>query len=53
MKRILVALLAGTMVLVASGCGGSTPAPATAGEPKPDAAMAPAGDAKPAEGETK
>ena len=54
MKRVLFTLLAGTMIVIASGCGGSSStAPATGGEPKADAAAAPADAAKPAEGATK
>ena len=50
MKRVLVAMLAGTMILIASGCGGSTSDSAKTDAAKPDAAAAPAADAKPAEG---
>jgi hypothetical protein len=54
MKKALVTMLAGVMIFLASGCGGSAPATPPPGDTKPaDGAAAPAADAKPAEGETK
>jgi len=48
MKRFLVALLMGTMILAASGCGkegsSTTTAPAGGGEAKTEAGAAPAGE---------